>query len=73
VAEGWEATYGADMESIFLLRIGSDILANEWCRSGCGEIVGWKVDVVGEPQNCSAGWARRTGATQGCFRPSLWL
>lgn len=29
VAEGWEATYGADMESIFLLRIGSDILANE--------------------------------------------
>jgi hypothetical protein len=29
VAEEREATYGAEMESIFLLRIGSDILANE--------------------------------------------
>jgi hypothetical protein len=29
VAEKREATYGADMESIFLLRIGSDMLANE--------------------------------------------
>jgi hypothetical protein len=29
VAEEREATYGADIESIFLLRIGSDILANE--------------------------------------------
>ena len=33
MAEGREATYGAEMESIFLLRIGSDILAEVlWFR-----------------------------------------
>lgn len=35
---GLQATYGAVIESIFLLRIGSDILANE-CRRYAGG--GW--------------------------------
>ena len=46
-----QATYGAVIESIFLLRIGSDILANECRRYAGSGWVGKVVDVVVRRRN----------------------
>lgn len=45
-----KTTYGAVMASIFLLRIGSDILANEWVW-----MQEWRSEVVGERGKCFGG------------------
>lgn len=39
VSWGRKGTYGAEMESIFLFRIGSDILAVPWCRAAGGGLL----------------------------------
>jgi hypothetical protein len=47
-------TYGAEMESIFLLRIGSDILAVPCCRCSGGGLLRSVVLWVSALQKCSA-------------------
>jgi hypothetical protein len=51
---GAKETYGAEMESIFLLRIGSDILADRGCRYGSGGLLRGVVLLVSAPVKCSA-------------------
>jgi hypothetical protein len=51
---GAKETYGAELESIFLLRIGSDILADRRCRYVSGGLLRAVVLVVNALVKCSA-------------------